>query len=335
MPSAAAFRFTLVHVGRLDRVEVGNALSLANAIQPSFRFETLHPDVVDVSAHMLANGAVDLDGALLSFLAQRSLSRPILALSSEPYGDKFSSGANQRFFVNYSVDGTPSVALISTELWTSLGGTRALQPYLLYCLAGVAFCQISDVCVHADAPGCVMSYCADPAGFDQCLAAATLCADCEREVSRALRLGRATNAAVASARRILNRAAGLKSAFVATPFRRELRPVAQTVTNALRALGWTVMTGDDVVRPRRITDAIVQAILAADLVVADITGQNANVFYEVGLAHAFGTDVLMLTQDQRIPFDVSTERAVRYTASTRGLRRLTDELARVAGAPRG
>ncbi len=52
-------------------------------------------------------------------------------------------------------------------------------------------------------------------------------------------------------------------------------------------------------------DRIFNQISKADVVVADMTGRNANVFYEVGYAHALGKIVLLQTQNaEDIPFDL-------------------------------
>ncbi|CAN5700423.1 hypothetical protein BH11PSE3_BH11PSE3_49190 [soil metagenome] len=53
-----------------------------------------------------------------------------------------------------------------------------------------------------------------------------------------------------------------------------------------------------------ITNQVILAIKNADLIVADLTGHNPNVFYELAVAHAFNRPVIpMITADQRIPFD--------------------------------
>jgi hypothetical protein len=56
----------------------------------------------------------------------------------------------------------------------------------------------------------------------------------------------------------------------------------------------------------RILDRIYNQIGKADVIVADMTGQNSNVFYEVGYAHALDKRVILLTEDvEHIPFDLS------------------------------
>jgi len=54
-----------------------------------------------------------------------------------------------------------------------------------------------------------------------------------------------------------------------------------------------------------ILERVFNQINKADVVVADMTDRNANVFYEVGYAHALGKTVLLLTQNASdIPFDL-------------------------------
>ena len=92
-----------------------------------------------------------------------------------------------------------------------------------------------------------------------------------------------------------------------------------------------MIRADEIVHPRRITDAILQATLLSDLVVADLTGSNPNVFYELGLAHASGCDVIMITQESKIPFDVTTESTIFYKPHEKGFRELERQLHRLVG----
>ncbi len=69
------------------------------------------------------------------------------------------------------------------------------------------------------------------------------------------------------------------------------------------------------------------SIEQADLLVADLTGRNPNVFYEVGIGHALGKPVLLLAQSlDDIPFDLRHRRVLLYDYSTKGCKRLEIDL---------
>lgn len=72
-------------------------------------------------------------------------------------------------------------------------------------------------------------------------------------------------------------------------------------------------------------DRIFNQIAKADVIVADMTGRNPNVFYEVGYAHALNKIVILLTQDaDDIPFDLKHRQHIVYSGS---IEKLKDELA--------
>lgn len=59
---------------------------------------------------------------------------------------------------------------------------------------------------------------------------------------------------------------------------------------------------------------IIQAIYEADIIVADLTGLNANVFYELGVAHTLNKKVIIITEDiSSLPFDLKSYRAKEYS----------------------
>ena len=60
---------------------------------------------------------------------------------------------------------------------------------------------------------------------------------------------------------------------------------------------------------------IVQPIYEADVVIADLTGLNPNVMYELGLAHSFNKKTITITQDDlsTLPFDLKQYRAKDYS----------------------
>jgi hypothetical protein len=74
-------------------------------------------------------------------------------------------------------------------------------------------------------------------------------------------------------------------------------------------------------------DRIFNQISKADLIIADMTGRNPNVFYEVGYAHALGKITLLLTQDaDDIPFDLMHRQHTVYGSIERLRKELADRL---------
>jgi hypothetical protein len=66
-----------------------------------------------------------------------------------------------------------------------------------------------------------------------------------------------------------------------------LRYVVQPIANEK---GYEVVRGDEIGVPGNITAQVLQEIATADLVIADLTYHNPNVFYELALRHADNTD---------------------------------------------
>ena len=63
--------------------------------------------------------------------------------------------------------------------------------------------------------------------------------------------------------------------------------------------------------PGQITSQIIRGIIGAEVVIADVTGRNPNVYYELGVAQAFGKPTILLVGDTAsLPFDVKNERMI-------------------------
>lgn len=83
---------------------------------------------------------------------------------------------------------------------------------------------------------------------------------------------------------------------------------------------------DEQIFHNSILSRIYNQISKADIIVADMTGRNPNVFYEVGYAHAMGKQVVLLTKmAEDIPFDLKHYPHIVYGSS---ISHLKDELAK-------
>jgi nucleoside 2-deoxyribosyltransferase len=77
-----------------------------------------------------------------------------------------------------------------------------------------------------------------------------------------------------------------------------------------------------------VTDRIFAQIRSADMIIADMTRRNPNVFYEVGYAHALDKPTILLTSTaDDIPFDLRNRRHLIYNNSIDNLhQKLRDDL---------
>lgn len=83
-----------------------------------------------------------------------------------------------------------------------------------------------------------------------------------------------------------------------------IAPVAQE-------FGLRVLRADLDATPGHVTTQMLQGILRARVVVADLTGRNPNVFYELAFAQSFGkAAVLLVDAAEELPFDTRNERAI-------------------------
>jgi len=84
---------------------------------------------------------------------------------------------------------------------------------------------------------------------------------------------------------------------------------------------------DEISRPGSITRYIVEGIIDAEVVIADLTSQNPNVFYELGIAHSVGNKTVMTAQTLNdVPFDIRSYRVLIYEQTISGSRQLSKDL---------
>ncbi|MBR2010256.1 MAG: nucleoside 2-deoxyribosyltransferase [Clostridia bacterium] len=124
--------------------------------------------------------------------------------------------------------------------------------------------------------------------------------------------------------------------FVITPFNEDLLALYEKLKRTF-ADEYDFNNAGDLDNQQNILRDIVEGIHAADVIIADLTGLNANVFYELGLAHAMNKKVIIITQDlSELPFDIKSYRANEYSLLFYKLPNLIDKLKELlAGAING
>jgi hypothetical protein len=106
----------------------------------------------------------------------------------------------------------------------------------------------------------------------------------------------------------------------------EVRTHADDVFNyivkpVLEERGYLVERGDHMARPGRISDQMYESILKDDLLIAVLTFQNPNVYYELAIAHAAARPLIILCEasQDNLPFDIKDQRVIFYDLRPRSL----------------
>ncbi len=99
-----------------------------------------------------------------------------------------------------------------------------------------------------------------------------------------------------------------------------IKPVAERA-------GFDAYRADDVFGPGVILQDIVRGIGTSQVIIAEVTPQNPNVYYELGYAHAVGTPTILLAEHPSeghatLPFDISGFRCIFYDDAIRGKRKV-------------
>lgn len=123
-----------------------------------------------------------------------------------------------------------------------------------------------------------------------------------------------------------------KTAFILMPLADEFSDVYKyLISDCLQNAGYVVKRADDIKSQRNIIGDIVEGIVKSDLIVADLTGANPNVYYELGIAHAFNKKVILLTQEiDELPFDLRSYRVVGYSTHFAKMNQAKEELIELA-----
>lgn len=121
-------------------------------------------------------------------------------------------------------------------------------------------------------------------------------------------------------------------AFVLMPFTDELTEIYNTFVKPTveePTFNLVCRRADDVKSNKAIIQDIWKSICEARLIIADLSGLNPNVMYELGIAHTLGKETILIYQrgrDVKFPFDLSHIRRIEYDNNAVGGKTLQNEL---------
>ncbi len=119
-----------------------------------------------------------------------------------------------------------------------------------------------------------------------------------------------------------------KLVFVIVPFNEKFDYIwKREIKNIVESLGLTCVRAGDLYNTNIVMKDIFEAIYSAGIVIADVTGRNASVFYELGIAHALRKELILITQDEKdTPFDLAQFHHCIYKDDSLGYKILREHL---------
>jgi hypothetical protein len=97
------------------------------------------------------------------------------------------------------------------------------------------------------------------------------------------------------------------------------------VKPAIEDVGLEALRSSDILGTAAIIEDVWRSIFNARVIVAELTGSNPNVFYELGIAHTVGREVVPISQEHTV-FDIGHIRHILYEDTVAGLDELRQKL---------
>jgi len=118
-------------------------------------------------------------------------------------------------------------------------------------------------------------------------------------------------------------------AFVVMQFSEEYNLLySEVIKPVTESAGYECVRGDEFYASTPILNDIIKSIRDSKVIIAEITPNNPNVFYEIGYAHAINKPTILICDSKRekLPFDISSFRTLFYENSIAGKTKVEESL---------
>ncbi len=111
-----------------------------------------------------------------------------------------------------------------------------------------------------------------------------------------------------------------------TIFHDHIKPTVEKIENI------KCFRADNIYDNKPIIEDIWKSINEASIIISELTGRNPNVFYETGIAHTVGKEVILITQNiEDVPFDLRHLRCIVYEYTPKGIQLLETNITNTIG----
>ena len=313
----------LVKMGSSDTAVISNLSSTLNSLQAEFSFGFDSTDAIPLQNETRPSKRIDSDQIetlLQRHIDSKSIKEYTIGICDCPFKGQIVTSSDDR------------KAVISTKGWEINFSNYSILKVVTFGLIDILFESLGIATpTHYESASCPMDYLlGDKDVLLAGIKTADLCKNCRELIIGQVSNGRVSIQQVAAIYKLLDFIAGRKICFVLMPFGGEFDSIYKCcIQVAMTELSWICARADEIHQASEIIDQIWENILRSDLVIADLTGRNPNVFYELGYAHALNKNTILLTKSiEDVPFDLRHRRLVSYLGTSAGYQNLKSELSK-------
>jgi len=297
-------KIRFIQIGSADSTIIDNLATLLNKVQNAYNFyfddDEIKIDDESVSENFEYTTKY-LEKQIRTYMYNKKYFEYPIGITSLPIKDSVVSSSDDK------------IALISTYNWHNYSKYPLIKG-LEYFVGSILLDIHITTEAHYDTKGCPNDFCDKQSDVDVGLSKSQFCESCKRMILSGLETGKITLQETIAINRILDDVADRKICFVLMPFKKEFLKSYDMIKQAVNDAGFTCIKDNEIFETRHIIFIIYELIGRAEVIVADLSNRNPNVFYELGYAHAMGKSTILITQNQDdVPFDLRHRQYILYS----------------------